>query len=260
MIPAGAHGIIQHITPKSAGWDYVGFSVHDFEPRDCLTRYEELNEFCVVVLTGKATIQVDNDQWSSVGGRENLFSGDPPEAVYIPPGKHWRISAQTYSEVAICSAPATLGQTPARRISPEKMLQETRGDGSNKRRVCNILSEDQAADRLLVVESLTPSGNWSSYPPHKHDTEEADVETRLEETYYHRIDPATGFIFQRVYTDDRDLDETITAEDRDVVLIPRGYHPVGVPHGYKSYYLNVMAGPRRQWLFRNDPAHEWIVQ
>jgi 5-deoxy-glucuronate isomerase len=126
--------------------------------------------------------------------------------------------------------------------------------------VRNILPETEPAESLLVVEVITPGGHWSSYPPHKHDTAEAGEETALEETYYHRLDPPQGFAFQRVYTDDRALDETVCVEDGDVVMVPRGYHPVGAPHGYDLYYLNVMAGPSRHWIFRNDPAHDWIAK
>ena len=140
------------------------------------------------------------------------------------------------------------------------MSQEVRGEGTNTRYVRNILPETEAADGLLVVEVITPSGHWSSYPPHKHDRDASPEETLLEETYYHRLDPASGYAHQRVYTDDRSLDETLSAEDRDVVLVPRGYHPVGVPHGYTGYYLNVMAGPTREWHFYNDPAHEWMLK
>ena len=96
--------------------------------------------------------------------------------------------------------------------------------------------------------------------PHKHDSAVEGRETRLEETYYHRLNPPQGFAFQRVYTDDRSLDETITVEDRSVVMVPRGYHPVGAPHGYELYYLNVMAGPERNWIFQNDPSHEWMLK
>jgi 5-deoxy-D-glucuronate isomerase len=109
------------------------------------------------------------------------------------------------------------------------------------------------------VEVITPSGHWSSYPPHKHDRDALPNESLLEETYYHRLNPPSGFALQRVYTDDRSLDETLAASDRDVVLVPRGYHPVGAPHGYELYYLNVMAGPKRVWKFHNDPAHEWMM-
>ena len=93
-----------------------------------------------------------------------------------------------------------------------------------------------------------------------HDTATEGEETALEETYYHRLNPPQGFAFQRVYTDDRSIDEAVTVEDGDVVMVPRGYHPAGAAHGYDLYYLNVMAGPKRQWIFRNDPAHDWIVR
>jgi 5-deoxy-glucuronate isomerase len=110
-----------------------------------------------------------------------------------------------------------------------------------------------------VVEVLTPGGCWSSYPPHKHDVDNPPEETLLEETYYHRLDPAQGFAFQRVYTDDRSLDVAMTVEDGDVTLVPRGYHPCGAAHGYDLYYLNVMAGPKRAWRFNTEPAHRWLL-
>ena len=145
-------------------------------------------------------------------------------------------------------------------IRPEDIEVEVRGAGNMEREIRPILMEDRPAERLLVVEVLTPNGHWSSYPPHKHDTATQGEETALEETYYHRLNPPQGFAVQRVYTDDRSIDETIAVEDGDVVMVPRGYHPTGAPHGYDLYYLNVMAGPKRQWIFRNDPAHDWIVR
>ena len=112
-----------------------------------------------------------------------------------------------------------------------------------------------------MVEVITPAGHWSSYPPHKHDTDTPPVGDRSSRRPTTTAsNPPQGFAFQRVYTDDRSLDETLCVEDGDVVLVPRGYHPVGAPHGYDLYYLNVMAGPQRQWIFRNDPAHEWMLK
>jgi 5-deoxy-glucuronate isomerase len=111
-----------------------------------------------------------------------------------------------------------------------------------------------------VVEVITPASHSSSYPPHKHDQDNMPVESSLEETYYHRLNPPQGYVFQRVYTDDRSLDEAMAAEDHDVVMVPRGYHPVTVPHAYTSYYLNVMAGEKRNWVFKNDPVHEWMLK
>ena len=111
-----------------------------------------------------------------------------------------------------------------------------------------------------MVEVITPGGHTSSYPPHKHDRDNLPAESYLEETYYHRLNPPQGFAFQRVYTDDRSLDEAMAIEDGDVVLVPKGYHPCAACHGYDLYYLNVMAGPNRLWVFRNDPAHEWMLR
>ena len=144
-------------------------------------------------------------------------------------------------------------------IKPSDVGTLTRGTDSNARHVRNVLPEDAEAESVLVVEVITPGGHWSSYPPHKHDRDALPDESYLEETYYHRLKPAQGFAFQRIYTDDRSLDETLAVSDGDVVLVPRGYHPVGAPHGYDLYYLNVMAGPKRVWRFHNDPAHEWLM-
>lgn len=150
---------------------------------------------------------------------------------------------------------------PTKLIKAEDNGIEHRGQFSNKRTVHNILPDsDPSANSLLVVEVYTDSGNWSSYPPHKHDQDNLPEESFLEETYYHELDPGQGFVFQRVYTDDRSIDETMTVENENVVIVPAGYHPVGVPDGYTSYYLNVMAGPTRKWKFYNDPAHEWILE
>jgi 5-deoxy-glucuronate isomerase len=115
--------------------------------------------------------------------------------------------------------------------------------------------EDEPAESLLVTEVVTPRGHWSSYPPHKHDTDDPPNETQLEETYYHRLRPVDGFAFQRVYTDDGDLDETIAVADGDTVLVPRGYHPVAAGARHDLYYLNVMAGPVRRWCTTVDPRY-----
>jgi 5-deoxy-glucuronate isomerase len=141
------------------------------------------------------------------------------------------------------------------------IVPETRGSGASERVVHPILmtAGTEEAQSLLVTEVLTPAGNWSSYPPHKHDRDALPDESYLEETYYHRVDPPQGFVVQRVYTDDRSLDQTLAVGDGEVVLVPRGYHPVGAPAGYRSYYLNVMAGPHRTWVFHNDPDHEWLL-
>ena len=163
--------------------------------------------------------------------------------------------AVTYLELTVASAPAQHGAEPLL-IRPEDIEVEIRGRGNMEREIRPILMEDRPAERLLIVEVLTPSGHWSSYPPHKHDRDEPPHERYLEETYYHRIQPIQGFALQRIYTQDRSLDETLTFQDGDVVLVPKGYHVVSAPPGYDLYYLNVMAGPVREWRIKNDPDHE----
>jgi 5-deoxy-glucuronate isomerase len=253
-----ANGIVHRVTPKSAGWTYVGFEARDLNKGARVALKSGVMEVCVVVQSGKARVTTKDFDSGEIGERANVFEG-LPWSVYLPAHSAYAIEAVTDCEVAICSAPGT-GKLPPRVIAPDDVETLTRGKGSNTRHVRNILSETASAESLLVVEVITPGGNWSSYPPHKHDRDALPKESYLEETYYHRLSPPQGFALQRVYTDDRSLDETLAVGDRDVVLVPRGYHPVGAAHGYDLYYLNVMAGPRRTWRFHNDPNHEWMLK
>jgi 5-deoxy-glucuronate isomerase len=248
---------IVSVTPASAGWRYISFSAHQLAPGETLTLSDNSNELCVVVLSGIVSAHTEADDWKEIGQRMNVFEDAAPYAVYIPPRTKLIVTARTNAELAVAGAPAK-GELPARLIEPAAIRRSARGKGSNIRYVCDILPQDEPAESVLVVEVKTPSGHSSSYPPHKHDVDNVPKESQLEETYYHRINPPQGFVFQRVYSDSRDLDESMAVQDRDVVLVPRGYHPVVVPHGYESYYFNVMAGPKRVWHFHNDPAHEWV--
>jgi 5-deoxy-glucuronate isomerase len=213
----------------------------------------------VVLVSGAADVDAGSAGWDGIGGREDPWSG-PPDAVYLPPSTRFsvRASGGVEAEVALCWAPARRGAEP-RLLPGSQITPETRGYGAFERTIHPILMDDQEAESLLVCEVITPAGHWSSYPPHKHDRLDPPGETALEETYYHRLSPARGFGLQRVYTDDRTLDETLSFSDRDCVLVPRGYHAVSAPPGYDLYYLNVMAGPVRQWAVQNDPDHEWTL-
>lgn len=252
-----AKGVVTDITPESAGWTYVGFRVVTLSAGQSYRGAEPGRETCLVVLSGVVTVEAAGETHAGLGGRDSVFDG-PATSVYLPAGVRYVVTAGRAAEVAICTAPGT-GAGAVRVIRSDAV--EVRGQGTNTRHVRNILSDaDDVAESLLVVEVITPGGNWSSYPPHKHDRDAVPDETLLEETYYHRLSPPQGFAFQRVYTDARDIDETMAVQDGDVVMVPRGYHPVGAPHGYDLYYLNVMAGPVRKWVFHNDPAHDWIVR
>jgi 5-deoxy-glucuronate isomerase len=251
---------IVNVTPEKAGWTSVGFRAIRLGAGERETCDTEERELCLVVLTGTVDVMVDGMTYSGLGERHSVFDSKPAAAVYVPSGKVVHMSAITSAEVALCTAPCDKTERSVRVIDSSAMRRSMRGEGSNTRYVCDILPHDNPiAAHLLVVEVLTPAGHSSSYPPHKHDSETPPVETQLEETYYHRLNPPQGFAFQRVYTDDRSLDEACAVENHDVVMVPRGYHPVVTPYGYDLYYLNVMAGPNRFWVFKNDPAHEWML-
>jgi 5-deoxy-glucuronate isomerase len=241
------------VTPESAGWTYVGFEVLRLDD-GVASRDTGDRECCVVVVEGSCDVRSEHGDWRQLGGRASPFEGGP-EGAYLPPGTEFELAGD--GEVALCTAPATSGAEP-RVLSGGKV--EVRGHGAHERTVTPILMGDRAADSLLVCEVVTPPGHWSSYPPHKHDRDAMPEESLLEETYYHRISPEQGFALQRVYTGDGALDETLVVRDRDVVLVPRGYHTVSAPPGYAVYYLNVMAGPVRAWAVANDPDHEWTLE
>ena len=255
--PRGARGLVTEVTPGSAGWTYVGFALHRLCAGESVAAETGTREICLVLVSGTARLTIDGKDFGEIGERMSPFDG-APWAGYAPAGSRYALTATTALELGVCSAPGGAG-FPAKLIPPGAHPQIARGKGSNTRYVTNIMPEDdRSANALLVVEVITPGGNTSSYPPHKHDQDDLPAESYLEETYYHRFNPPQGYGFQRVYTDDRSLDEVVLVEDGDVVMVPRGYHPVATLHGYDSYYLNVMAGPRRVWKFHNEPQHEWL--
>lgn len=250
-------GTILRVTPESVPWKYVGFEVYSLKQGQQLEKKTGNNEVCLVLLSGKANVKTHKKTFNEIGKRMSVFEKIPPYSVYVPNNDYYSIEALTDIEIAVCLAPGK-SNYQARLIAPENVGIEDRGVGKMSRKIHNILPEQKEADSLLVVEVFTPDGNTSSYPPHKHDKENLPYESYLEETYFHKLNPEQGFAFQRVYNDDRSLDETIIVENNTVVLVPEGYHPVSCVPGYESYYLNVMAGPVRTWKFHNDPDHEWL--
>lgn len=255
--PPRTEGRIVHVTPENAGWTYAGFDLWKLGAGQVARGGEQGREVCLVFISGRGSVSAGAEDLGSLGDRVSPFAGKP-WSVYVPAGMEWSVKATNDVTLAVCTSPGT-GALPARIIGPDGLAQETRGKGSNVRHVTNIIPEWEPAESLLVVEVITPAGNTSSYPPHKHDQDNFPHETLLEEIYYHRINPPQGFAFQRVYTDDRSLDEAMAVEDGDVTLVPKGYHPCATTHGYDLYYLNVMAGPKRAWKFHNAPEHAWML-
>ena len=258
--PQGALGKVHDITPDSAGWGYVGFGLYHLAPGETAQEVTGDREVILVLVEGKARVGAAGTDFGEIGDRLSVFEKNPPHCLYVPGDSDWTAEAKTPCVLAVCTAPAR-GDYPAQRLGPEGIELTSRGKGQNTRYINNIAMEDRdVAGSLLVTEVFTPDGNWSSYPSHRHDEDNFPHMTYLEETYYHRLNPAQGFGVQRVYTEDGALDETMAVKDGDVVLVPKGHHPCAAPYGYEMYYLNVMAGPLRKWRFKNDPDHDWIAE
>lgn len=252
----GPDGTLISVTPQRANWRYVGFDAVRLGSGVTRTWTLSDREACVVLLGGTGELRAGSKTLDASDGRASPFDG-PPHALYAPPGTEITVVAgDGGAELAIGTAPATKG-APVQIFRPSDARLEIRGSGIMERRIHHLLMEDRDAERLLLTEVVTPAGHWSSYPPHKHDTDDPPRETQLEELYYYRLrDAKRGFAVQRVYTADRSLDESVAARDGDLVLVPRGFHTVSAPPGYEVYYLNVMAGPRREWKVTFDPDHE----
>lgn len=225
--PFGTHGKVHEITPALAGWRYVGFSLYRLRAGETVGEATGEREVILVMVEGKAAIDGAGRSWGVLGERMSVFEKSPPHCLYLPNGSEWTAMAETDCVIAVCAAPGNGGHE-ARRIGPDGITLTQRGEGSNTRYINNIAMENEDyCDALLVTEVFTPAGHWSSYPSHRHDEDDFPRVTYLEETYYHRINPADGFGIQRVYTDDLQLNETMAVHDGDVVCVPRGHHPVG---------------------------------
>jgi 5-deoxy-glucuronate isomerase len=264
--PIATTGKVHDITvdsaqgPLSPDWGYVGFGLYHLKPGETASEVTGDREVILVLVEGRATLSGAGKDWGELGDRLSVFDRTPPHCLYLPNGTDWTATATTDCVLAVCTAPG-MGGHEAAIIGPAGIEPVTRGKGTNTRYINPISMEERdVADSLLVTEVFTPDGHWSSYPPHRHDEDDFPRMTYLEETYYHRLNPGTGFGIQRVFTDDLSLDETMSVSDGDVVLVPRGHHPCGAPYGHEMYYLNVMAGPRRNWRFQNHPDFDWIAQ
>jgi 5-deoxy-glucuronate isomerase len=229
------------ITPADAGWTYISFAVRTVPAGQTVTLPADDQEHALVPLSGTATVEADGQSWT-LGGRANVFEG-LGWCMYLPRDTEATLTAVSDLEVAVAAAPATTAYEPVL-VTPDDTDIELRGGGNASRQVNGLMLPDFPADRLHVIEVWTPGGNWSSYPPHKHE-HDRDGEAELEETYYYRLrDPENGWAVQRVYSPERDeFDLVETVRDGDLLLIPWGYHTTVAAHGHDLYYLNILAGP-----------------
>jgi 5-deoxy-glucuronate isomerase len=260
LIPAvptpGGRGTAMDLEPQGVGFEYLKLQVHRIPAGENLKGNTDSNELGIVGLGGRFDVESTQGSWSNVGFRANVFTG-MPWAVYLPIHTDFTVTAVADCDLAFCYCRAEISH-PAALIKPTDVRVEIRGGANATRQINHIITPEFPAHRLLIVEVYTPSGNWSSYPPHKHDVHNPPQEVDLEELYYYRIDRPEGYAIQRVYTRDRRLDETLVVRDGDLVLIPEGYHPVVAAHGYNVYYLNVLAGSARSMAASDDPDYGWV--
>jgi 5-deoxy-glucuronate isomerase len=243
--------------------DDFGFEILAFENRKLAAGKTfrsgtNMRELGMVLLGGVCSVNSSAGKFPSFGKRMNVFAG-LPYTLYLPVSTEFEVTAETDCDIAFCYCRAE-ERHPAKLVTPNEVNVEIRGGGNATRQINHMIRPDFAAHRLLVCEVYTPGGNWSSYPPHKHDVHNPPVEVDLEEIYYYRVNRPEGYAIQRVYTADRALDETITVRDGELVLIPRGYHPVVAAHGYDVYYLNALAGSARSMAASDDPEYAWVRQ
>lgn len=260
--PVDGSPVYLQITPQMAGWQLLHFSARRLSLGQDWEFDTAGNELALVVLGGVCQVSSNHGDWENVGRRVNVFSG-MPYCLYLPRHTRFRVEAASQQLDIACGWCPTNQDHPAQLVTPAQVPVEIRGGDNFTRQINNLIPPGFDCHRLVVVEVYTPSGNWSSYPGHKHDRhifgpDGQLLEADLEEIYFYKIDKPQGYAYQRVYNDDRSLDELIVVRDSHAVLVPEGYHPVVSPPGYTTYYLNFLAGSAQVLTARDDPEHAWV--
>jgi 5-deoxy-glucuronate isomerase len=255
-LAAEQSGELLHLDRVQAGWKWMSMTVQRLQSGETVQESTRKEECAFVLLGGKCIVDWGEGP-KRIGKRENVFDGFP-YAIYLPTGHHITFTAETVCEIAECRVPSEAKLEP-RLITPDNVATSLRGGGNASRQIVDIIRPDFPADKLVVIEVYTPGGNWSSYPPHKHDVHNPPTEVDLDEIYYYRIEhPKEGFALQRLYSPDKSRDFTVRAQDGDAVLVHSGFHPVVAGPGYNVYYLNFLAGTSRTLSVTEDPNHVWI--
>lgn len=264
-------GVITTVVPEQAGWEYIHFQVRQLKHGQFWAFDTDGHELAIVMLSGTIDVESNKGAWKNIGGRNTVFDGKAA-ALYLSLNTSFTITASTDAEFAVTWVKAEQEFTPFL-VSPDTVNVEIRGGDNVTRQINDIIPPGSACQRLVICEVYTPSGGWSSYPPHKHDVHREDeagnvIEADLEEVYYYKINRPEGYAYQRVYTDEasplhqegKPIDALVMARNNDVVLVPEGYHPVVSPPGYVTYYLNVLAGSAQSLANVDDPQYTWVKE
>jgi 5-deoxy-glucuronate isomerase len=241
---------------ENFGFSLLSFETRKMSPGEQFNSLTGSSELAIVVLGGVCSVKSSRGEWLHFGGRATVFDG-LPFTLYLPIETTFTVTAETASDLAFCYSRAEQEHPPCL-VTPDHVGIEIRGGGNATRQINSMIPPAFPAHRLIVVEVFTPAGNWSSFPPHKHDEHNPPDEVDLEEIYYYRIERPEGFAVQKVYTPDRHINETLTVRDGELVLVPEGYHPVVAAHGYNVYYLNALAGSARSLAASDDPDYAWV--
>jgi 5-deoxy-glucuronate isomerase len=254
-LPRQESGELLRFTREQAGWQWMSFVVRRLLPGDSLSLDTQGEEMGLVFLGGRCIADWGEGN-ISIGGRKDVFDG-LPYALYLPSGSSVALKAETLCEIAECRVPSTASFRP-RLITPRDILSNLRGGENASRQIVDVMPTGFPADKLVVVEVYTPGGNWSSYPPHKHEVHNPPVEVDLDEIYYYRMKEPRAFAFQNLYSSDGARSSILKVHDGDAVLVRDGYHPVVAGPGYDVYYLNFLAGSSRSMMVTEDPEHVWL--
>jgi len=260
--PHSSSAVYTQVTPSSAGWDLLHFAARRMKAGETWEFDTGDHEYALVLLGGMCSALTSRGNWERIGRRPDVFHG-MPYTLYFPRKTRVAIRAESEQLDLAYGWCHTDEDHPASIITPEQVTVEIRGGGNATRQINNMIPPGFDCHRLVVVEVYTPSGNWSSYPPHKHDKHIEDssgqiIEADLEEVYFYKLDRPEGYAFQRVYNGDGSLDEVLMAQNDDLVLVPEGYHPVVSAHGYTTYYLNFLTGSAQSLANSDDPAYAWV--
>ena len=248
-----------HILPQgSGGLEFVDFGVLVLPKGKTHEHTSKDREVGLVVISGKARFSADGTAETTIGERNTPFEARA-WSVFIPPGNSYRLEAVTDCEIAVASAPSSKKGDVAV-LDPSTVKSKSVGRDNWRRDVYDCIADQVDAEKLVIGETINPPGNWSSYPPHRHDEDNPPHEVDMEEVYYFKVDPPDGFGMQRIYTLDRSLDEAYVIEQNNAVAIAEGYHPVAAAGGYKVYYLWILAGRQRVLAPCDDPAHAWVKE
>ena len=260
--PLEGSGTYQKVSTSDAGWEHLNFEARQMFKGETWEGNTEENEYGFILLSGNYSATTSKGSWETGNGRKNVFAGIA-HTLYLPRHTSFAITAESaILDIAAGWCLAT-GDFAARFKKPEDAAIEIRGGDNATRQINSLIEPGFGSSKLVAVEVYTPSGNWSSFPAHKHDDRKVDAdgnvtEACLEEFYFYKIDKEGGYAIQQVYTGDGSLNELMQVRTNDIVLVPKGYHPVVAAHGYNCYYLNFLAGSDQSLANTPDPDHKWI--